>query len=262
MSDQTVLITGASAGIGTAFANEFAKHGFNVVLVARRLDRLNQIAEQLQGDHNVEVHVLQEDLSEKDAASRVVKSLKDRRIVINALVNNAGYALNGGFLESSWEEHLAMHQVMLTGYTELCYRLLPGMVEQGYGRIINISSMAAFLPSSRSSMYTGIKRYVVDLSLAIDFELREKGIHCCAVCPGFTYTEFHDVLGVREQASNYPKIMWQSAEQVAKEGFEAVMAGRVVLINGWANRLLASLIGILPRAVQYRIARNQIPFED
>ncbi len=263
MRQLTVLITGASAGIGEAFAKVFAEHNFDLVLVARRAERLEEIAEQIKGQYDVQVTCLPADLSEVNAVDKLMSELDAKNLIIDALVNNAGYALNGGFLEPSWEDHRKMHQVMLNGYTELCYRLLPSMVERRYGRIINVSSLSALLPSVPSSMYTGIKRYVVDMSAAIDFEMRGQGIHCLALCPGFTYTEFHDVMGVREQAqSNFPKFMWQSSETVAREGYDAVMAGKVLKVNGWYNRLLSLVLNNLPYPIQHRLARSQDPFSD
>jgi short-subunit dehydrogenase len=263
MSSRTALITGASAGIGESFAKEFARHGLDLVLVARRKEKLESLAEQIHLETGAIVHVCPVDLAEPDSVNQIMQYLQERKITVNALVNNAGYGLDGGFLDSSWEEHRAMHQVMLTSYLELCYQLLPGMVETAWGRIINVSSVAGLAPASRGSMYSAIKKYVIDLTLAIDFEFRDQGIQCCAVCPGFTYTEFHDVMGVREQATtNFPKFMWQSADDVAKEGFEAVMDGKVLKVNGLFNRILVFALGLLPNAVLNKMARNQVPFAD
>lgn len=263
MTARTCLITGASAGIGRAFAREFARRGFNLALVARREPKLEEIAEEINREFDVKVDYFPVDLAEADSGERLDLMLKARGVTVDALVNNAGYGLNGGLLDSSWDEHMAMQQVMLTGYLELCYRLLPSMIERGYGRIINVSSVAALFPAGRGNLYTPIKKYVTDLSLAIDFEFREKGVHCLALHPGFTYTEFHDVMGVREQASNnFPKFMWQSAEEVANEGVEAVMKGEVFFINGRFNRILVTIMGNLPRFLQFRSARKADPFRD
>ena len=262
MNTRTALVTGASAGIGAAIAAEFAARGFNLVLVARRQDKLDELAQHVRQRHGVEVATLPLDLADPDAGTRLEAWLDERRIDVDALVNNAGYGLNGGFLDSTWQQHADMHQVMLTGYTELCHRLLPGMVRRGYGRIINVASASAVLPPVRGSMYSGIKRYVVDLAVALDYEFRDEGVQCCAVCPGFTYSEFHDVMGVREQAEGFPKIMWQSAEDVARESVDAVMAGRVFLVNGLFNRVLAGAINLLPRRLQYVMGRRSKIFED
>ena len=118
------------------------------------------------------------------------------------------------------------------------------------------------MPPVRGSTYSGIKRYVVDLAVALDFEFRDRGIQCCAVCPGFTYSEFHDVMGVREQANGFPKVMWQSAEDVARESVDAVMAGRVFVVNGVLNRLMTGVINCLPRRLQYALGRRAEVFSD
>ncbi|MEM8767201.1 MAG: SDR family oxidoreductase [Pseudomonadota bacterium] len=256
---RTALITGASAGIGAAFAAEFASHGHNLVLVARRADKLREIASQLESEYKTVVTILPLDLSDPEAGEQVSTFLEEADISVDMLVNNAGYALNGGLLDVSWNEHQAMQQVMLTSYFELCYRLLPGMVERGYGRIINVSSLAAMMPATPGNLYAAIKRYVNDMSLAIDYEFRDSGVQCCAICPGFTYTEFHDVMGVRDRVSKMPKYLWQSAAEVAQEGYEAVMAGKLIVINGRVNRVWAWLMALLPRSLQYRGARARRP---
>ncbi len=255
-SKRTALITGASAGIGAAFAHEFAGHGYDLILVARRADKLEALAGELNAKADVEVTIVPLDLARAEAGSELLAALRERQIEVDALVNNAGYALNGGFLDASWSEQQAMLQVMLTGYTELTHLFLPGMLERNFGRIINVSSLSAFAPPSRGSTYSAIKRYVNDLSAAVDFEFREQGIHCTAVCPGFTYTEFHDVMGVREQTNQYPSYVWQSAAEVAAEGYEAVMRGKVIHITGTLNRLIAAALGLLPRPLLLRLGRS------
>ena len=256
MTEQrTVLITGASAGIGAAFAHEFARHGYNLILVARRADKLETLAAELRTQADAQVNILPMDLAREDAAAEIYSEISAQNINVDALVNNAGYALNGGLLDSSWTEQQAMLQVMLTGYSELTHRFLPGMIERSFGRIINVSSLSAFAPPTAGSTYSAIKRYINDFSVSVDFEFRDRGIHCCAVCPGFTYTEFHDVMGVREQTNQYPKFVWQSAADVASEGYEAVMSGRVIRITGRLNRCIAALLGLIPRALLLRLSR-------
>ncbi len=261
-ANRTALITGASAGIGTAFAREFARHGYDIVLVARRQDKLEEIAGNLRRDFDVAVLVIAADLAAEDANPAIVAQLENNGVHVDALINNAGYALTGGFLEPTWDEHRAMLQVMLNGYTELTYLLLPGMLERGFGRIINVSSLSAMAPPSKGSLYSAIKRYVNDFSAAVDFEFRERGIHCTAVCPGFTYTEFHDVMGVREATNKFPKYVWQSAEAVAAEGYDAVMKGKVIKVTGRLNRFIAALLGLMPRALTLHFGRTSRTFED
>lgn len=260
--DRTALITGASAGIGAAFAKVFAKQGYHVVLVARREDKLTAVADSIRDTFDVKVTLIPMDLARADACQAIATRLEGENIHVDALVNNAGYALRGGFLDSPWTDQAAMLQVMLNGYTELTHGLLPGMIERGYGRIINVSSLAAFAPPMAGSLYSAIKRYVNDFSAAIDFEFRDQGIHCTAVCPGFTYSEFHDVMDVREQTDRIPKFMWQTAETVAAQGYESVERGQVIRINGVFNRIIAAIMGILPMALLLRMGRSAPTLSD
>lgn len=260
--NRTALITGASAGIGAAFAHEFASHGYDIALVARRADKLEALAADIKAQFPVQVTTLAMDLASTHACRAIVAELEGKAVHVDVLVNNAGYALPDGFVECSWDEHQAMLQVMLNGYTELTHRLLPGMLAQGFGRIINVSSLSALAPPSKGSLYSAIKRYVNDFSAAIDFEFRERGVHCTALCPGFTYTEFHDVMGVREATNKFPKYVWQSARQVAAEGYDAVMKGKVIKVTGTLNRCIAALLGLLPRPLQLHFGRTSRGFED
>ena len=255
------LITGASAGIGLAFAREFARHGFNLVLVARRRERLEAIGAELKQKYEIHVATIGADLSNGDAAETIVRQLKEKEIRISALVNNAGFGVNEGFLDADWCAHARSLEVMLVGYTRLCYSLAGAMKEQSYGRIINIASLAAFLPSTPGSLYSAIKSYVVHLSTALDLELRPFGVHCTAVCPGFTFSEFHDVMNVRKAVGRYPSVMWMTAEQVAHQGYRAVMKGKPIIINGWLNRLVARAIALTPRSLLHRLQRGGKPWE-
>jgi len=254
--EKTALITGASAGIGHAFAEQFAQHGFNLVLVARREDKLKEIAASISKVHGVKAETLPVDLSTQDAVPEIMAELDKRGLTVDVLVNNAGYAILDDFSEASWADHATMLEVMLIGYTRLCHAIIPPMKQRGYGRIINVSSLSAFIPPNAGSLYGGIKSYIVDLSIALDLELRPHGIHCTAVCPGFTYTEFHDVMQVRNFLSSIPSFVWMSADAVAREGYEAVMAGKLVVINGRINRLIAMVYNLMPKPIRYGLQRN------
>jgi short-subunit dehydrogenase len=255
-SNRTALITGASSGIGEDFAHVFAMNGFDLVLVARREDMLNKLAETVRDRYSVQVNVLPCDLAAPDAVDSIIAKLTSEDIHIDALVNNAGYAENGMIMELGWDKHMAMQQVMLTGYLELCYRLVPAMKDRHYGRIINVSSAGALAPPMKGSLYVPIKSYVIDMSVALDYELREFGINCTVICPGFTRTEFQETMGIQEAVDSIPDFMWQSARVVAEEGYNAVMRGQVYKVNGWTNRVLAVLLRLLPRPLFYALGRN------
>ncbi len=253
---RTALITGASAGIGLAFAEQFGHSGFNLVLVARRADKLTEIAARLNSQHGIRVDTLAIDLASTEAVPSIMAQLDELGLAIDVLVNNAGYAITDEFAVADWSSHAAMLEVMLVGYTRLCHALVPQMKQRGYGRIINVSSLSAFIPPNAGSLYAAIKTYVVDLSVSLDLELRPYGIHCTAVCPGFTYSEFHDVMKVRRFVSGTPSLLWMTAAEVAREGYEAVMAGKLVLINGRINRFIALLYRLMPRALGYALQRK------
>lgn len=147
LNPRTALITGASSGIGEAFAEVFAAEGFNLVITARREDRLRAVAARLQDRYGIRVHVAAADLSERDAPARLCSHLAERGFTIDALVNNAGYGIAGTFAASEWPRHSALLQVMVVALAELTHRLLPGMIDRGYGRIINVASLAALVPA-------------------------------------------------------------------------------------------------------------------
>ena len=247
MTKRTVLITGASAGIGEAFAEVFAAEGFDLVVVARRVDRLRALADRLAQQHGVSTHVIVSDLGSRESVSQICADLDTHGLVIDALVNNAGYGVPGVFAASRWARHEAMLQVMLLGGVELIYRLLPGMVQRRYGRIINVASLAGLLPSTAGhTLYAATKSFLIKFSESLAEETRRDGVHVTALCPGFTYSEFHDVTGTREKVSQLPHWMWMDAATVARQGFGAVMAGTPVYVNGRVNRTFAALVRLMP----------------
>ena len=247
---RTAFITGASSGIGAAFADVFAGHGFDLIITARREDRLRDVAARLERAHGRKVHVIVSDLSQRDAAARLCDDIASRGLTIDALVNNAGYGVPGTYLASSWERHEAMLNLMMMAVSELTYRVLPGMVERGYGRIINVASLAGLVPAPAGhTLYAATKAFAIKFSEALAHEGRPHGVHVTAVCPGFTFSEFHDITGTRAQVSKLPSWMWMDAATVARQGFDAVMEGTPIYINGRANRAIASFVRHLPQPV-------------
>jgi short-subunit dehydrogenase len=263
MTRRTALITGASAGIGAAFAEVFASEAFDVVLVARREDRLNALASRLRDTYGIRADVIVADLGEPQAPDRIVEALAARGLQIDALVNNAGYGVPGAYLRSPWERHDAMMRVMVTSVAELTYRLLPAMLERGYGRIINVASLAGLVPAPGGhTLYAATKAFLIKFSEALGHEVRLKGVHVTALCPGFTYSEFHDVTGTRERMKQLPAWLWMDAATVARQGYEAVMSGEPMLVNGRVNRTIAALVKVAPhwliRAVERRLGHRKL----
>ncbi|WP_266181896.1 SDR family NAD(P)-dependent oxidoreductase [Dyella humicola] len=241
------LITGASAGIGAAFARDLAARGHDLVLTARRTDRLEALAQELRTRHGCAVTVLTADLAEPRAVGTLCDELVARGLAVDWLVNNAGYGVPGTFEAVDWPVHEAFFRVLMTAPTELAWRLLPGMRQRGYGRIINVASLAGHVPGSAGhTLYAASKAYLIKFSQSLALENRHLGVQVCALCPGFTWSEFHDVTGTRSLMNALPGFMWQTAEAVVREGYEAVERGEAVHVTGRVNRFIKALMKLLP----------------
>ncbi len=252
------LVTGASSGIGAAFARELAARGINLVLTARRAERLHALAETLRQAHGIRIEVMPCDLAERDAPRALCEQLAARGIFIETLVNNAGYGVTGYFLSQPWAVQADFIQVLMTAPTELCHRLLPGMIERGRGRIINVASLAGHIPGSAGqTLYAGAKSYLIRMSQALHLEYRQDGVNTCALCPGFTYSEFHDVTGSRAMMSKLPGWMWMDAETVVRQGLDAVERGEAVHVNGRVNRLIKSMLKLMPDRLALHLIGRQ-----
>ncbi len=254
---RTALITGASAGIGKAFAEVFAQNGFNLVLTARREDRLRDIQKQLSEQYEITVTVIPVDLHDLQAPQHLFDRIQEEGLVIDALVNNAGYGVPGFFHNTSWKKQADFIQVLVTAVAHLSHLFIPGMIKRGYGRIINVSSMNGILPGSPGqTLYSGAKAFVIQFSQTLFVETEGTGINVTAICPGLTFSEFHDVTGMREAVSKKPSRMWMDANTVAQQGYDAVMKGEHLLINGRFNRFIALLIKLLPNKKGLRMMQK------
>ena len=257
MGQRTALITGASAGIGAAFAEVFASKGFDLVLTARRADRLNAVAAGLRERHGRRVEVVVLDHSEPGAAERLCNQLDARGIIVDALVNNAGYGVPGVYVNVPWVTQDAMLRVMVVGVAELTRRLWPGMLQRGYGRVINVASLAGLVPAPAGhTLYGATKAFLIKFSEALAQEGRPHGVHVTALCPGFTRSEFHDVTGTREQMNALPSWFWLEADTVARLGYEAVEAGTPVCVTGRLNRAIALAVRYVPQWIVHAVGRR------
>jgi short-subunit dehydrogenase len=252
---RTALITGASAGIGEQLAWTFAKHGWDLILTARRKAPLEQTARALAERHDARVTVLTADLAEPEATRRLYDEVQTRGLTVDGLVNNAGFSRTAGFLNTDPQAHAAMIRVMLTAPVELSRLFAPAMVERGFGRILNVASLAGQMPATGGdTLYGPIKSFLIKASQGLHLELRGTGVHVTALCPGYTVTEFHDVNGTRAEVSAaYPAWMWQTAEHVADVGYRAVEANRPKVTPGAMNTVLAALAKHLPDGVALNI---------
>jgi short-subunit dehydrogenase len=245
MPNGHALITGASSGIGSAIAREYARRGVPLILTARRLDRLDALAETLRTQ--VAVTTIAADLADPAAPAALQAEIERRGLAVSHLVNNAGYGVPGRYLSESWQTHADFLQVMVTAVAELSHRFLPPMEMAGYGRILNVASLAGLVPASAGhTLYGAAKGFMIRFSECLALEMQAKGVHVTALCPGFTYTEFHDVNGMRERVSGLPKWLWLDAETVARLGVDAVERGDARCITGGANRAIAGLTKYLP----------------
>jgi short-subunit dehydrogenase len=260
-TSRTALVTGASSGIGAAFARLLAAEGLDLVLVARRKDKLDALAEELAARHRVTVEVVAADLSDPAAPRSIVDQVCERGLQVDVLVNNAGLSGSTAFADTAWSSLAAEIQVMVTAVTELAHLVVPGMKERGWGRIVNVSSLAAFAPPGESLLYTGIKSYVLDMSQALDMELKPFGVHVTALCPGFTRSEFHQTMGTADAASSLPAVLWQESEDVVREGWAAVQKGKPVCVPGRVNKVMSHAMRPVPFRAQYVLGRTFNPFK-
>ena len=244
----TALITGASSGIGRDYARYLAARDYDLVLTARRGPRMTALAKELEKAFGVSVTVIPADMAKPDTPKKLAAEVKKRKLQIDYLVNNAGYGIPGAFHKMKWQQHGDMIQVMLTGLTELAYLFAPDMVKRGRGHIVNVASVAAWLPGSPgNTLYAPVKAYVKVLSQSLYRELKPHGVNVVAMCPGYTYTEIHDVAGTREAVSRYPGFMWLEGPRVVREAHVAVVQGNgPVVINGGVYRVLTGLMSLLP----------------
>lgn len=247
----TALVTGASAGLGRDYARLFAADGHDVVLVARRRERLDELAGEI-GQRGVQAHVLPLDLSEPDASRRAADEVRARGLTIDFLVNNAGLGTNGPFAEADLAKQLAMIQVNVTTLVELTHRLLPGMVARKRGRILNVGSTAGFQAGPFMAVYYASKAFVNSFSEALAYELDGTGVTVTVSCPGATETEFAAHAG--NDRSLLFKLGAADSMSVAREGYAAMMAGRTMVVHGFTNKLGVQALRVSPRAAVLGIA--------
>lgn len=243
----TALVTGASSGIGKELARLFAADGHALVLVARRLPLLEELAAELRERHGVSTAAIACDLAAAGGVEGLLAELTARGLSVDFLVNCAGFGTTGRFVDSPLVREVAMTELNVTAVVRLTHALLPGMVARGKGRILNVGSTAGFQPGAYMATYYASKAFVNHFSEALAHELRGSGVTVTLSCPGPTRTEFGRVSGV--DRSKLFKMSVAPAERVAREAYRALFAGRVLVIHGFLNRLGVHLLRVGPRAV-------------
>jgi short-subunit dehydrogenase len=244
-ADQWALVTGASSGIGAEFARQLAARGMHLVLTARRQPLLAQLAAELHQAHGTKTEIIIADLSNPAEPARLLQEVESRGIMIELLVNNAGFGYIGALDAVDVNRVLEMLRVNVSALTELTLRVLPKMVERGHGGVINVASVAGFQPVGYMGAYAASKAYVLHLSEALWGEARERGVTVTALCPGTTRTEFFDVSGVPNFLERRSS---QDVKQVVRAGLKAFEKRRQYVVSGWKNYILSLLVRIATRA--------------
>ena len=232
------LVTGASAGLGCEFAKQLAGRGLDLLLVARRESKLKELAGELADRHGVEVVTCAADLSDPSAPAQIQAFAEERGLAIDYLVNNAGSAGPDLLEDRDWQTQAAFLELMMLSVAQLCHRFIPPMRDRGFGRVINVSSFAGRLARPAGANYGPTKAYLIALSEELALTLKGSGVHVCALCPGFTHTDFHEGAGLKEMKQGLPGWRGYDAETVVRDGIEAVERGRAIRISGRLYRWL------------------------
>jgi len=250
MADLVTLVTGASSGIGEALARRLARERHDLVLTARRADRLEALAHELEAAHGIKTHVVTADLSRPGAPTELVQQIEARGLAVHWLVNNAGFGTGGRFDELPVEGEVQEIRLNVTAPVELTGRLLPGMMARGRGVVMNLSSTAGFGPMPFSATYGATKAFLLSFSEALAVEVAGSGVHIVCVCPGFTRTEFQQKANI--DTSALPDFAWMSAETVADQAVRAANRSGV-LVNGTMNSLTTVFMRLAPRSLVARM---------
>lgn len=248
----TALVTGASSGIGAAFARALARQGFHLVLVARREDRLRQLAEDLEHNYSIKAEVLRADLTDPLDLERVAARLAEIHD-LDLLVNNAGFGTSGYFVEAAIPSELQMIQLHIIASVRLTHAALPVMIQHGRGGIVNVSSVASLMALPGNATYSATKNYLNFFTRALNAELAGTGVRVETLLPGFTFTEFHAVHG--EGRPRIPRWMWCRAEDVVEEALKGLREGREVVIPGRLYAMLGWVLRFIPPELVTMIAR-------
>ncbi|HEY1692800.1 MAG TPA: SDR family oxidoreductase [Polyangiaceae bacterium] len=251
---KTALVTGASAGLGAELASLFAADGHDLVVVARRRDKLEELAAAIKAKHPVEVHVLAEDLARPGAAKRIADALETRGIAVEFLVNNAGFGGTGAFAERDLARELEMIQVNVVALVELTHLLLPPMIARKSGRVLNLGSTAGFVPGAFMAVYYASKAFVNSFTEALSVELEGTGVTATVSCPGATATEFAQVAGNDKSALFKAKVM--NAREVAEDAYRAMMRGQPLAVAGFMNKVRIASLRFAPRGMARNLAAS------
>jgi short-subunit dehydrogenase len=251
MGQEIALITGASSGIGAEFARQLAASGMDVILVARRADRLEELSREVEDKSGVNCHVIVSDLSRPGAPEEVFRQTEAKGLAVEWLVNNAGFGTNGRFETLPLEREIEEIQLNVAALVALARLYVPGMVARGRGHIVNLGSVGSFVPTPYMATYSATKAFILSFSEALATELSGKGVKVLALCPGATRTEFQTVAGVSESV---PDFTYMTAEAVVRLAINAARSGKRTLVPGWMNKTMIASTRFTPRSILARVA--------
>lgn len=254
MSTETVLITGASSGIGLELARLFAADKSNLILIARRRDKLEELAAELRRDHGVAVTVLAKDLGDPRSPQAIFDALTADKVTVDVVVNNAGLGAAGAVADLPLDRQMNMVQVNIVAPTELTRLFLPGMIERRSGGILNVASLAAFQPGPFMAVYYATKAYVLSFTEALTEELTGTGVRATCLAPGPTATEFAATANVEHKLLF--RMGTQSMQTVAAAGYRGFRHGKSLVIPGIQNKFLANIVRFSPRAVVRKVVKR------
>ena len=252
---RVALITGASSGIGKEFAHIHAEQGGDLIIVARRADKLEELKTELEHKHSINVMVIPKDLTLPDAATEIYEEVKQAGITVDYLINNAGFGGHGKFHERDWEQDLAMINLNIVALTALTRLFLPDFVKQNSGKILNVSSTASLMPGPLQAVYYATKAYVTSFSNAVAEELHDTEVSVTALLPGATESEFASTSGM-DKTRLFDKTV--SARSVAKDGYNAMLAGKLNVISGltFPQRMMMAILPLAPKKMQLSQVRQ------
>jgi hypothetical protein len=252
------LVTGASSGLGTDFARQLAMRHCNLILVARRADRLNDVQQEITNQYGVDVMTIPMDLGEPDAPQRLYDATHEAGHAVDVLINNAGFGLHGHFIDIPWERERAMLELDIIALMHLTKLFGQDMVARKSGYILQIASVGAYQPTPTYASYSAAKTFVLYSSQAIRYELRKSGVSCTVLSPGITATEFLAVAG--QERTLYQRLMMMKSADVARIGIEAMLKRRASIVPGWLNALLAGSTRLIPHGLSAAIASRLMTY--
>lgn len=251
--EKTALITGATSGIGEAFARRLTKDGYNLIITGRREEKINKLAEELRKKYKVNIEVIIVELANKDNIEFLIGKIRNKNIKV--LVNNAGFATKGTFANSDLSVQEQMVNLHVICVMKLIYSVLPNMIKKNKGVIINVSSQSAFFSMPRNATYTGTKKFLVGFSECLYLETKEFGVKVQALCPGFVISDFHEKMGsAKADHKNKGIVRWTTPEKVVEISLRDLKKGKVICKPGFFENLGMNALSLLPKRIYYKIA--------